>query len=61
MTLEIKKLQLEKMKVNCAKAEMEMRIYESQENIKRLMDNIEIQEKRVIEIDEQLKQLNKEG
>ncbi len=31
------------MKVECAKVEMEMRIYESQENIKRLEDNITLQ------------------
>ena len=55
--LELKKKQLEKMKVACAKAEMEMRIFEAEENIKRLKDNILNQEKRLLELDEEIANL----
>lgn len=58
--LEIKKLELERMKVECGKYEMEFRIEEAKSNIQRLLDNIEVQEKRIIEIDKQLEQLRKE-
>ena len=60
--LELKKKQLEKMKVECGKAEMEMRIYEAETNIERLKQNITIQENRVIELDLEIEQLKtKEG
>jgi len=52
--LEIKKLELERMKVECAKAEMLVRIMENEANIERLNLNIAIQEKRIQEITEQL-------
>lgn len=55
--LELKKKELEKMKVTCAKAEMEMRIFEHEENISRLNDNIKIQDDRLIIIDEEIKEL----
>jgi hypothetical protein len=54
--LERKKLELERMKVACAKSEMEFRILEHEENIERLMQNMENQEKRIIEIDSILNQ-----
>ena len=55
--LELKKKELEKMKVICAKAEMEMKIFESEENIKRLKYNIDNQEKRILELDIEIKNL----
>ena len=57
MTLEIKKLEVEKLKVAAAKAEMEMRIYESEENIQRLRVNMENQDKRIEQIEKELKTL----
>ncbi len=57
MTLEIKKLEVEKLKVAAAKAEMEMRIYESEENIQRLRTNMENQDKRIEQIEKELKTL----
>jgi len=57
--LELKKKELERMKVHCGKAEMEMRIFEAQENIERLMANIEIQDKRIDELDKEISTLRK--
>jgi cell division protein FtsL len=57
VTLEIKKLEVEKLKVAAAKAEMEMRIYESEENIQRLRTNMENQDKRIEQIEKELKKL----
>jgi len=45
--LELKKKELELMKVSCAKAEMEMKVYEAQENIIRLQANMTIQDERI--------------
>jgi len=58
--LEFKKKKLERMKVECAKAEMEMRIFEAEENIERLQKNILVQEKRMKELDEEINNFNKE-
>jgi len=55
--LELKKLELEKMKVECAKAEMEMRIFEAEDNIQRLRENIINQERRVMELTELINNL----
>jgi len=58
MTLELKKKQLELMKVECGKQEMLLRVFESQENIERLNQNIEIQDKRISELKEEIKELS---
>lgn len=58
--LELKKKRLELMKVECAKAEMEMRIYEHEENINRLKENITIQEGRCIELNKEIEEITKE-
>jgi len=58
MTLELKKKQLELMKVECGKQEMLLRVFESQENIERLNQNIEIQDKRISELKEEIKKLS---
>ena len=55
--LEIKKKELELMKVDCAKTEMELRIFEAEENIQRLKDNIENQNKRITELKTEIKNL----
>lgn len=41
--VELKRIKVELLRVSAAKAEMELRIEEYQENIKRLEDNIAIQ------------------
>lgn len=58
--LEFKKKKLERMKVECAKEEMSMRIMEAEENIERLKLNMAIQEKRMAELDKEIKEYNKE-
>jgi len=55
--LELKKKELEKMKVECAKAEMEMRIFEHEENIERLKQNMLVQEQRLEEIKKEIQDL----
>ena len=45
------------MKVECAKAEMEMRIFEAEDNIQRLRENIINQERRVMELTNLIKNL----
>lgn len=57
--LELKKKEVELMKVECAKAEMSMKIMESEENIQRLRDNMSNQDLRIISIKEEIKELNK--
>jgi len=52
--LEIEKMKLEKMKVECGKAEMLVRIMEFEQNITRLRSNIEVQDKRINELTEKL-------
>lgn len=54
MNLERKKKELEISKVKCAMQEMELKIFERQEEIKRLEDNMLNQQKR---IDELLKEI----
>lgn len=58
--LEIKKLELQKMKVLCAKQEMELKVLEKKEDIKRLEENIENQQKTIESLEEQLAQLQGE-
>jgi hypothetical protein len=54
MNIKKMKLELEKMKVACAKQEMELRIVERMEEIARLEDNIKIQNARMEEISAEL-------
>ena len=55
--LDLKKKELELMKVECAKAEMEVRIFEAEENIQRMRDNIVIQDGRCSELKEEINKL----
>ena len=57
--LELKKKKVELMKVECAKAEMDMKIMESEENIQRLRDNMSNQDLRIEALKEEIKELNK--
>ena len=52
--LERKKIEVELLRVNAAKEEMNLRILESQDQISRLEDAIKIQEAREIELKEKL-------
>jgi hypothetical protein len=54
MKLETKKLQVELLRVEASKAELELKIEESLADIERLKRHIEIQDKRILEITEQL-------
>ena len=56
---EMKKLKLEIIRVSAAKSELEFKIDERLEDIKRIKENIEVQEKRLKELEQKL--LNKEN
>lgn len=55
MSLEKKKIQVELMRVQAAKAELELKIDERLEEIKRLEEHIKIQSNKIIELEEKLK------
>lgn len=57
--LELKKKLVELMKVECAKAEMDMKIMESEENIQRLKENMANQDARIDAIKQEIEELNK--
>lgn len=57
MSLEKKKLQLELMRVQTAKLDLELKIDERKEEIKRLEEHIAIQAKREIELKQELEAL----
>lgn len=48
------------MKVDCAKQEMELRIFEKEEEISRLKENIKNQDKRINELNEAIESLKGE-
>lgn len=54
MSIERKKMELELMRVKTAKMDLEVKIEERLEEIEKMKMHIEIQEKRVIELTEQL-------
>ena len=58
--LDLKKKQVELMRVECAKAEMQMKILEIKQNIKRLEANIVIQDKKIQELSKEINNI-KEG
>ena len=58
--LEIKKLELQKMKVSTGKMEMEYKVLERLDDIKRLEENIANQENALKEIQEQINKLKGE-
>lgn len=58
--LEIKKLELSKKRVKLGIDELEFKIEERLEDIKRIEDNIEISKNKLDELDAQLKQLKGE-
>lgn len=60
MSLELKRKEVELMRVKIAKSEMELRIQERQEEIQRLEDNIKIQLQAEIRLEAELKSLKGE-
>lgn len=57
MSLERKKTEVELIRVEAAKAEMELRIAERQEEIKRVEENIKIQDSKILELKQRLESL----
>ena len=55
--LEVKKLELQKMKIATGKAEMELKILERMEDIDRLKENVKNQEKALEDIEKQITNL----
>ena len=55
--LERKKKEVELMRVSASKEGMELTIMERIEEIERVRDNIKVQEKKMAELEEELKQL----
>lgn len=53
--LELKRLELEKIKVSAAKSDLEFRILERLDEIKRIEDQIKIQSARMLELDDMIK------
>lgn len=60
MNLELEKKRLEYKKVEVAKDEMEYKVLEREMDILRIKENIKIQESRMFEIKEEIKQLQGE-
>jgi len=58
--LELKKLQVEYKKVNAAREDLELRILEAEENIKRLEDHVKIQKAKEDELSEKINQLKQQ-
>lgn len=54
---EAKKLMVEKAKVEAAKMEFELKIMSAEMDIERLRNNISVQEKRIEQINQELKKL----
>lgn len=57
-SLEKKRLQLELIRVSATKAELEFKIFEREEDIKRLKDNVKIQEEKELELNKKIQELN---
>lgn len=57
--LEIKKIEVELLRVQASKAELELRIEEAMDNIKKLEEHIQIQNKKEIEIKQKIKEMEK--
>lgn len=57
--LQKKKIEMDLLKIAASKAELEYKIEERLEDIKRMQDHIKLQEDRETELNEELKKLNK--
>lgn len=58
--LELKKLEVEFHKVQAGKMELELKLYEKEEDMNRIRDNIKIQENRMSELKEMIKDKKQE-
>lgn len=59
MSLELKKVKVELLRVSAAKAELELRIEEFLDNISRLKEHIEVQKTREEELDNKIKEMER--
>lgn len=59
MSLELKRRQLELMRVEMARRELEFKVEERNEEIKRIQDNIKIQIEKEAELKKEIENLNK--
>ena len=60
MNIEMMKIKAEMLRVDAAKADMEVNIMEKTADIERLKKNMENQDKRLVELNEKLKKLQGE-
>lgn len=61
LAIELKKKEVERAKVAAGITDFELKIMELDENRQRLMDNIDISQKRVKELDSEIQQLRNQG
>ncbi len=54
MSLEFKRLKMELIRVQAARAEMEFRIEERLEDIRRIEENIKVQDNKILELQEKI-------
>lgn len=59
MSLELKKVKVELLRVSAAKAELELRIEEFLDNISRLEEHIKVQKNKEEELDSKIKEMEK--
>lgn len=61
MSLELKKIKLELMRVQTARMDMELKIDERKEEIQRLEDHIKIQSDKELELSQKIQDLSNKG
>lgn len=54
-SLEIRKAKVELMRVQAAKAELELKIFEREMEIERIRESIKVQEDKIVELEEKIK------
>jgi len=60
-SIEIKRLQVEYHKVQAGKMELELKLYEKEEDMHRIRENIQIQKNRMEQLEEMIKDKKKEA
>lgn len=61
MSLELKRKKLELMRVQTARHELEFKIEEKQDEIKRIQDHIKVQKDKELELGKEIHELEKKG
>lgn len=61
MSLELKRKKLELMRVQTARHELEFKIEERQDEIKRIQDHIKVQKDKELELGKEIHELEKKG